>query len=158
MGLLAGCSSDDGDSNTPVVSPAEAYTAIVRWEAEQRAPVVDEDGNVELPVVYLTAAVGGTIDIAVQADVVGATADDDLVVRFSDEADEAIDDGVEGSPVRDDGTMFVLEELPEGDANLIASVRRYRSIDEQATLHLEIVASDEGAKVISATEQEEPNG
>lgn len=154
--LLGACGSEDASPPTPEVTPAEAYTAIVRWEADQREPVVDDDGDVQLPVIYLTGANGAEIDIGVQADVVSATADD-VVVRFSDESNDAIDDGVEGSPVKDDGVMFVLDELPEGDAAVVTSVQRYRSIDDQATLHLEIVASDEGAKVISATEQDEPD-
>ncbi len=139
------------------MSPAEAYVAIVRWEAEQREPIVDENGDVELPVIYLTGANGGTIDVGVQAEVVGATADD-VVVRFSDETKDAIDEGLEGSPVKDDGVMFVLHDLPDGDATVLTSVQRYRTLDDQATLHLEIVASDEGAKVISATAQSEPDG
>ncbi|NND73922.1 MAG: hypothetical protein HKN44_02845 [Ilumatobacter sp.] len=155
--LASACGSESTTPPTPEVTTAEAYTAIVDWELEQHPPTVDENGDVRLPVIYLTASTGGTIDINVQADVVAATADD-AVVRFSDESVEAIDDGLEDSPVRDEGVMFVLDEPPEGVASVATSALRYRSEADQATLRFEIVASDEGAKVISAATQAEPDG
>ena len=57
LGVLAvvGCTSDP-ETQSGTVGLDTAYVANVRWEIEQREPVLDEDGNVESPLIYLAAA------------------------------------------------------------------------------------------------------
>lgn len=149
---VSACGSDgDGSQDPPAVTSAEAFTAIIRWEIAEQEPVFDEDGNLELPVMYVASESGATVDIGVQADVVEATADD-AVVRFSDASIDSIDEGLEGQPVKDDGVLFVVGAMPSGDARLDVQVRRYVSVDDDKSLRIEIVASDEGAVVFAVVD------
>ena len=149
--VATGCGSSDG-STTPTVTPSEGYTAIVEWEVARHDPLLDENGNVILPVIYLVAESGGTIDIGIQADVVEATSDI-AVVRFSDESSDSLDEGLEGTPVKDDGVMLILAPLPASEASITTNVGVYRTADDQTSMQLDIVATDEGAKVVAAAEQ-----
>lgn len=150
-GLTAGCGSDDDPQPTPDVSAAEAYIAIVRWEAAQERAGSDEDDD--LPVIYLRAESGDTVDIGVQAEVVEATADD-IVVRFSDDSDDSLDADLEGEPVKDNGVLLIVGDLPSGEATMDAVVRRYETIEKDTTFRVGIVASDEGAKVVDQAVQD----
>ena len=151
--VASGCGSSGNEPPKAEVSAAEAYTAVVRWEVSERPAVVDADGEVELPLIYLSAESGETIDIGVQADVVEATVDE-VVVRFSDDSVDSLDQGLDGIPVKDDGVMLILGDFSKGEATIRPSMRRYRSIDEDMMFRMEIVASDDGAKVITATQQD----
>lgn len=149
-----GCDSNGDVPPPPEVTPAEAYVAVIHWELEQHVPVIDEDGNDQPLVIYLAAQAGATVDIGVQAEVVEATADD-ATIRFSDESSQAIDEGLDHRPVKDDGVMFIVGDLTLGAATIETVVRRYQSIDDDATYDVKIVASIEGAKVITATNQDD---
>lgn len=151
--LPTACGSDDA-APTPDVTPAEAFTAIVRWEVAQHVSEPDENGDVDLPVIYLRAESGGTVDIGVQADVVEATADDDVVVRFSDESDDSLNEDLDGVPVKDDGVLFIVGDIPTGETTLEADVRRYQSVEVDTTLQMRITSSDDGAEVTEATERD----
>ena len=80
--MVAGCGGDD-DVPSTAVSSAEAITAIVAWQAEEQEPVIGEDGEPQLPVIFVVAGDGTTIDVGVQADVAEAT-NDWATVRFAD--------------------------------------------------------------------------
>lgn len=81
----------------------------------------------ELPTVFVTGA-EGTIAIEVQAGVAAALVDE-IDVRFADERIEAIDEGIEGRPVRDDGVLLVLYRVPEQDRRIDVRVDRYEAFD-----------------------------
>jgi hypothetical protein len=51
--------------------------------------------------------------------------------------------------------MFVVGDLPPGAATIETVVRRYRSVDDDITYDMTIVASIEGAKIIAATNQDD---
>ena len=146
---IVGCSSDP-EPDRAQVTPTAAYTAIVRWELERNEPVIDDDGNVETPVIYLAAGSGGTVDVRVQADVV-SDIDDAAVIRFVDDARDARDDTLDGEPVKDDGVMIMLDEFEADRVNVEARIVRYRSIDDDDAWLLELSAADDGAVVESAT-------
>lgn len=146
---LSTCASEA--SPRTEVSPAEAYTAIVRWEVG----VVDDepdDPDEELQVIYLTSSSGSTIDVRTQAEVVDAMSAI-AVVRFADRSEDTLDLGVESMPVKDDGVMFVADEIPEGSAAFDLTVQRYRDVDDDVTYRMQLAASDVGARVVDATEQ-----
>lgn len=148
MLALVGCTSDP-EPQRATVAPANAYTAIVRWEIEQSEPVIDDAGNVEAPVVYLASGPGGTIDVRVQADVVNEI-DDAAVIRFADDARDARDESFDNEPVKDNGVLIVLDEFQPDQATAEARIVRYRSIDDNAAWILEITAVDDGTTVKSA--------
>ena len=147
---IVGCTSDP-EPELGTLSPEAAYVAIVEWEIEQTEPVVDDDGEVVLPVIYLAAASGETIEVGVQANVV-ATVDDTAVIRFADQAADALDTGTAGEPVKDDGVLMVIDEFEVGSPTADARVSMYRSTDDDTTWILELTATDTGVDVSDAAE------
>jgi hypothetical protein len=144
-----GCNDGSGDSPTALeVEASGALIAVIDWEVSEYAPTVNEDGEVELPVVYVAPAGGGIIDVGIQASVVEATAET-AIVRFADEAAEALDTDIEGEPVKDDGVLLIVGDMPDPSRSIELGVVRYRSIDDDSVLTIEIMASDDGAKVVS---------
>lgn len=145
---LVGCTSDP-EPERATVTPAKAYTAIVRWEIERSEPVLDADGNVEAPVIYLAAGAGGTVDVRVQADVV-ANIDDAAVIRFADDARDARDEKLENIPVKDNGIMILIDEFEPDQAKVEVRIMRYQSIDDNSTWILQMTSTIDGAAVSSA--------
>jgi hypothetical protein len=145
---VLGCTSDAAPERA-TVTPAGAYIAIVQWEVGQAAPVVDDDGNIEPPVIYLASVLGGTIDAGVQAEVV-ATIDESAVIRFADDPRDALDDDLEGEPVKDDGVMIVLDEFEPDEPVVDARISRYASDTDEGLWLLEVIATDDGAEVTTA--------
>ncbi len=153
MLALVACTADP-EPELGTVVPETAYLAIVRWEIGQSPPVVDDDGNVEPPVIYLASGSGETVDVRVQANVVAAV-DDAATIRFADSAVEAVDEGVDGEPVKDGGVLVVVDEFDEGQPTVDARISRYRSVDDHSTWILELTASGEGADVTEAVEADD---
>ena len=155
LGMLAvvGCTSE-AEPERGAVGPEDAYVAIVRWEIEQTEPVIDEDGNVELPVVYLASGSGETVDVRVQANVV-ATIDDAATIRFADQAAHALDEEAAGAPVKDDGVLFVVDEFDPGQPTVAVRVSRYRTIDDDTTWIIELTATADGARVTEFVETDD---
>ena len=153
---IAACSSD-GETPSGDVGQAGAYIAIVEWQAAEQEPVANEDGTVELPVIYVAAADGETIDVGVQAKVAEATVDV-ADVRFADDSTEAFDDGVEGAPVIDDGALLLVGAMPEPAPTIEVEVLRYLAAETSTPFTLLISADDAptstsvgSATVMSAT-------
>jgi hypothetical protein len=134
---LAACSDDDTASG--VVGSADAITAIVAWQADVQEPVLDDNGEPRLPVIFVVASEGTTIDVGVQADVAAATVDT-ATVRFADDADDAFDPDIDGEPVRDDGVMLLVGPIPEPQPTITVDVDRYHTVDEWEPLQVEITA------------------
>mgnify|MGYP007123540453 CR=1 FL=1 len=145
---LVGCTSDP-ELEQATVTPANAYTAIVEWEIERSAPVLDAAGNVEAPVIYLAAGAGGTVDVSVQADVV-ANIDGAAVIRFTDDARDARDEELENIPVKDNGIMILIDEFEPDQAKVEVRIMRYQSIDDNGTWILQMTSTIDGTAVSSA--------
>ncbi len=148
VALTAACGSDDSADEPATVSTDAALTALVQWTVEADRPPTT--AGEELPVVYITAASGDTIDAAVQASVVAATADD-ATVRFADDRSEAIDDGTDDQLVHDDGVLLVVGELPQGAAPPDVTVERYRSLDDASVFVVTLSKNATGVSVTGAT-------
>ncbi len=148
VGLLMSCSSDDTTADD-TVDGAAAVAALVHWAADELPVVENEDGEVELPVVYVTARDGDTMDAGLQASVVEDT-NATAVVRFADDRNEAIDDKSEIDAVRDGGVMLVVGDVPEPAASLDIEVEWYESLDESSTIIVQIAAHESGATVITS--------
>lgn len=146
IAVASSCSSDSGSTSPDEVTPADAYGAIVRWEVNEQDPILDANGQVQLPVIFLATAGGGTVDIGVQAAVVESTVEE-ATVRFADDPSDAVDDGQDGSPVRNEGVMFVVANVPPAAPTLDVIAERYVTLDESESLRFTIDASPDGAEV-----------
>lgn len=154
--LAFGAACDGSDDPTAGdVGPAAALTALVEWQAGEQEPVLDDSGNAQLPVIYVAAAEGGTIDVGVQAEVASATVEV-ATVRFADEATEAFDEDAEGQPVIDEGSMLLVGPVPEPAPSVVVDLLRYLSADESEAFVVEITAdagsATNGASVTSVTQ------
>ena len=147
--VVVACSSDGGSTQGTVEDTA-AVTALVNWAAGEMPPEVDENGDVEPPIVYVATHSGSTLDAGLQASVVEETTDT-ATVRFADDRSEAIDDTSELMPVHDDGVMLVVGDLPDPAPTLTVDVEWYRSIDETRNLVVTITADPSGAIVTDSS-------
>ena len=134
---VAACDSDDDPAPGSTVGAADAITAIVAWQAGEQEPVLDEDGEPQLPVIFVVADDSTTIDVGVQAAVAEATADW-ATVRFADGVSDAFDPGLEGEPVRDDGALLLLGPIPEPERQIEMDLARYTTVDDSELFTVEI--------------------
>ena len=145
MALLAmlavgACNSDD-DSPADVVGSADAITAAIAWQADEQEPVLDDNGEPQLPVIFVVADDGATIDVGVQADVAADTVDW-ATVRFADDVADTFDTGLDGEPVRDDGVLLLIGPMPEPSRTVELDLVRYHAVDDSEPFVLEITAPD----------------
>jgi hypothetical protein len=139
LGVFALASCDDDETPSGVVGPADAITAVVAWQAGEQEPVIADDGEVQLPVIYVVADAGTTIDVGVQADVAESTADW-ATVRFADDIADTFDPELEGEPVHDDGVMLLVGPIPEPARSIELALVRYTAVDDSEPFVLEIVS------------------
>lgn len=145
----AACS--DGNTASPgQVDQSGAYTAIVEWQAGEQEPVLNDDGTAKLPVIYVVAADGATIDVGVQASVAAATVDI-ADVRFADESSEAFDSGIEGEPVIDQGVMLLVGAIPDPARTIDVELLRHLSVETSSPFILRITADTTSSGIGSAT-------
>ncbi len=139
LGVFTLASCDDDETEPEVVGPADAITAVVAWQADEQEPVIADDGEVQLPVIFVVADAGTTIDVGVQADVAESTVDW-ATVRFADDIADTFDPDLEGEPVRDDGVMLVVGPIPEPARSIELPVVLYTAVDDGEPLVVEIVS------------------
>lgn len=142
--LSVGCSGSDS-SPPGEVDQSGAYTAIIEWQAAEQEPVLNDDGTVKLPIIYVVAADGATIDVGVQASVAAETVDV-ADVRFADESSEAFDDDLDGAPVIDQGVMLLVGAIPEPAPTIDVDLLRYLNAETSSAFTLKITADDTDAK------------
>jgi hypothetical protein len=135
---LASC-DDDVETASDVVGPADAIIAVVGWQADEQEPVIADDGEVQLPVIYVVADAGTTIDVGVQADVAESTVDW-ATVRFADDIADTFDPDLDGEPVRDEGSMLLVGPIPEPARSIELPVVRYTTVDDGEAFVVEIVS------------------
>lgn len=133
---VASCTEDDDTGARQVAVLVAAIREVV-------ADVPSADIDPPLPVVYLVGA--GEVEFAatVQADV-AEDLQDEVDVRFADDRDEAIDLDAADAPVRDDGVLLMVEEIPDDGDTIEVSIEVYRSDRDQP-----------GTVVFSMTEDDE---
>jgi hypothetical protein len=138
LGVVALASCNDDETASDVVGPADAITAIVAWQVDQEEPVIADDGEVQLPVIYVVADAGTTIDVGVQADVAESTVDW-ATVRFADDIADTFDPDLEGEPVHDEGVMLLVGSIPEPARSIELPLVRYTAVDDGEPFIVEIV-------------------
>jgi hypothetical protein len=139
LGVFTFTSCDDDEAASDVVGPADAITAVVAWQTGEQEPVIADDGEVQLPVIYIVADAGMTIDVGVQADVAESTVDW-ATVRFADDIADTFDPDLAGEPVRDDGVMLLVGPMPEPAPSIEVPLVRYTAVDDGEPLVVEIVS------------------
>lgn len=137
--MFAACSSDDAVS-TDVVGTADAIAAVVAWQAGEQARAPSDNGEEQLPVIFVVAADGTTIDIGVQADVTAATIEW-ATVRFADQVADTFDPDLDGEPVRHDGAMLLLGPIPDPANSIELDLVRYYAVDNGEPYTLEITSN-----------------
>jgi hypothetical protein len=143
--LAAPACSDDDETPDSSSRDSDVYTAILDNVAAEQ-PVEDE----ETPVVYV-APLGNEkpIPLDVQVSVVDATADI-AVVRFVDEAEQAIDQDGDGEPVIDDGVLVSLGSVPPDGSSVNVPGELYRTAADTAVVEYEVSETANGWIVIQA--------
>lgn len=136
--VTTGCDPET-TSEPGVVKPADAYTAIVDWQAGEQEPVLDANGAVRLPVIFIVANDGATIDVGVQAEVASSTVDM-ATVRFADDVADTFDPKLEGEPVRDNGSLLLISPMPEPAPTMTVDLVRYEAVDESQVFQLDVTA------------------
>jgi hypothetical protein len=137
--VAAACTDGDAETGT-VVRPAAAISAIAAWQADEQEPVLDAKGAVQLPVIFVVAADGATIDVGIQAEVAKTTADW-ATLRFADDVADTFDPRLDDSPVRDSGTMLLLGPIPDPAHTITVDVIRYLATDDSEAFRLQITAN-----------------
>jgi hypothetical protein len=128
---VAGC---DGSSKDEASRDAQVYVATIRDVLAEQAPADRPD---VLPVVYVVGVGEKRITAVVQAEVAAAL-DDDAEIRFADKREEALDTGKEHAPVRDQGVLVAVGEVPPDTNPVDVHVEIYRSDDDWSKLVLTI--------------------
>ncbi len=142
--LVAGCRDDE---TAPVSRDAQVYVATVRDVVDdQPAP---EDPDV-LPVVYVAPAARGEIPADVQAEV-AEELHDEVDLRFADERDEAVLTEEDGLPVRAEGLLLVVGELPEAGDPIEMRIEIYRSERNWSVVDLTLANGSSGWSVTGST-------
>jgi len=139
LGAFALASCDDDETPAGAVGPADAITAVVAWQAGEQEPVIADDGEVQLPVIYVVADAGTTIDVGVQAAVAASTVDW-ATVRFADDIADTFDPGLEGEPVRNDGVMLLVGPIPDPARSIELTLVRYTALNDGEPVVVTIVS------------------
>jgi hypothetical protein len=142
--VVTACDSDNSTTTTDVVEPADAITAMVAWQSDERPPVLGDDGNAQLPVIYVVTDDGAVLDVGVQANVAAATVDW-ATVRFADDVTDTFDPDLTGQPVRDDGVMLLVGAMPEPAPTVELDLVRFYSAAGGEPIKLDIAVVDQPA-------------
>ena len=122
--VLAGCggpSSDEQDRDSAI------YAAMIRWFVTTHPPAAMQDPD-DLPTVYIEPLGADEVPIEIQVEVIDLLADF-VVVRFTDEREESVEESVDGQPVHDGSILIGLAPIPTGEAVAVRG-EVYRSADE----------------------------
>ena len=148
LGAVAVGCSDDPDTVDGSAREAAVIEAVVRSVAGDSV-----DDPETTPVVYVVAADGRTIPIDVQATVAEALVDD-VDLRFADDRAETVDDGEDGVPVRDEGTLVAIGEVPESGTVIDVPVERYVSESDNEIMVMTLRFADPDWSVTSTASVE----
>lgn len=146
---LTACSSSGGSPPTPVDRTVDVYEGIVRWTIGG-LPSPPTTGVEKLPIVYVIAVDGDPIAADSQVEIV-RDLKDDATVRFADQRDEAIDDGVEGEPVRDGGILVLVGPVEDGTVPVDVDITLYRTASDERPMRLRLERRGEDWVVATAT-------
>ena len=119
-------------------------------QGSRQEPVRDDNGEEQLPVIFVVAVDGTTIDVGVQADVTAATIDW-ATVRFADQVADTFDSGLDGEPVRNDGSMLLIGPMPDPANSIELGLVRYYAVDDGESFTLQITSDTTTADTDNST-------
>lgn len=148
------CGDDDTDPPEPPTTAPErddaaVYAAVVSWFADQELPTDDDKARDT----YLDGLDDATIPIDVQVAMVQDLEDEDLTVRFIDATEEAVDERVDGAPVRNDGLLLRLGPVVVREDQLEVDVERYESSDAATRYRAVVAATAQSWRVVGEPEE-----
>jgi len=139
LALLTSCGDDSGSSQDTSSRESDVYAAIVRTVG------ASEPGDGEQkPIVYVTPFPNDKpIPLDVQVSVVDAVADD-VVVRFVDDEDQAIDKDSENQSVIDDAVLVRLGPVPEQGTTVTVPAELYHDENNIMPTEYEVTQGSDG--------------
>lgn len=150
------CSSASTADHT--VSTADAYSAAIRWYLDSVDTPTPADTVGTAPtgpvVVYVAPASGKAINSQAQASVVREMSDmtDVVTVRFADARDDALQIDVEAMPVKDDGVLLLVGEVPNSTAPVAVKVAVYHDATDTHTFVMTVTESGDSFVATSVSE------
>lgn len=143
---LASCSPDGGPD--PDLRTARIYEAALRWALDTDPPPPPDGGD--LIAVYVASSDGSSIATQAQLEVVN-TMRDEATLRFTDAQDDALDEDVEGRPVKDEGVLVVVG-LVADRSPLDLEIQVYRNEVDDRSYVLRMAGGGDSWRVTAATE------
>ncbi len=102
------------------------YASVLDWIFDQPDVEVGTTPEGDGPPAYIEHLGSGEIAIDVQVDIIGRF-DGEVDIRFIDDRQEALDESLPGSPVRDEGILIGLGPVTDGDPTEVRAEARYGS-------------------------------
>lgn len=127
--ILVACTAAADDPSAGDGREAAVYEAVLGWMLDEDPQDMSSDDPEETATMFVVSRHEEPIAVDVQALVVEAL-DDRVDVRFIDERGEAVAEGDEHQPVRDDGLLVGLGAVPPEGDSVEVYVDRYRKIDD----------------------------
>ena len=129
--VQTGCSGSAGDA---VSRDAQVYVATIRDVLAEQPPPEEPD---VLPLVYVVGVGEHDIPADVQAEVLGEL-DGDADIKFADQRSDVVLENDEEAPVRDDGVLIAVGDLPQDVDPVELNVEIYRSEEEWSKVVLTV--------------------
>jgi hypothetical protein len=151
-GVLIGCGIDtevdDADRNATI------YRSVIA-DVVGRSGVGLDDSD-DLPVLFIEAFEADGISLEVQVEVVTSFIEQ-YEIRFIDDRDEALEDDLEGLPVRENSVLIGLGPIVlDGTADVRSE--RYLSTDAVSAYRYTLAGRDDSWSIVGAPEEIEPEG
>ncbi len=147
--LLTACPSEGADE---VSREFEVYRAVIA-DMGARFPTEPVEPDEE-PVIYLESFAPDGVSLQDQVDLVAAF-DDGYELRFVDERVEALDEDLDGLPVREGSALFGLGPIVDADP---LGVRVERYVDENEISAFRYRIDDDGWTIVGTPEEVPPEG
>lgn len=152
--VFSACSSQGG-TDDPVADAADIDRLVI-GDLVERSGVRFDTSVDELPVLYVEAFGAEEIPLEVQVDVVAGW-QETYDVRFIDDRSEAVQDELEGRPVRERSLLLGLGPITRnGTAELRGEY--YRSEDQVGAYRYTLVETGGGWRLSTGPEQIDPEG
>lgn len=147
------CTSDSPANSS--ISTAAAYSAAIRWYLDSIDTTATSNTISSGPlIVYVAPESGKAINPQAQASVVKEMSDmsDIVTVRFADVRDDALQSDIDALPVKDDGVLLLVGEVPNHAAPVDVQVAVYHDSQDTHTFVMKIIASGDSFRATAVSE------
>ncbi|HTN80634.1 MAG TPA: hypothetical protein VMK16_13230 [Acidimicrobiales bacterium] len=139
LAVLTSCGDDSGSNTDASSREADVYAAIVRTVGAS-----EPNDSEQKPIVYVTPFPNDkSIPLDVQVSVVDAVADD-VVVRFVDDEDQAIDKDSENQSVIDDAVLVRVGPVPPDGTTVTVPAELYTDENTIMPTEYEVTEGPDG--------------